>query len=113
MAHAHTSDGEDSMSPLLSTCCWQLKASPSVLALALLALLSTDVRAEDPLPAGLIMPVRADRMEGVASRLEQLIKKPLRRFEVARGYDPARKERFTLVCDFNPDGHAAASDKYE
>jgi membrane-bound ClpP family serine protease len=70
-------------------------------------------RADNDVPAGIIIPVHSARMWEEAHRFELAVKKPLRRFETARGLDPARKERFTVVCDFNPDGQAGASDNYE
>ncbi len=80
---------------------------------AAFAYLTPAVRADDAPPAGIIVPVRADHMWQDAQRLELAVKKPLRRFETFRGLDPARKEVFKVICDFNPDGQPSGSDKYE
>jgi membrane-bound ClpP family serine protease len=89
------------------------RAAPFLLVLAALAACTAPARADVDAPAGIIIPVHSARMWEEAHRFELAVKKPLRRFEAARGLDPARKERFTVICDFNPDGQAGASDNYE
>ena len=91
----------------------QSRAVLSVLVVAVFGCLAPTVRADNDMPAGIIIPVHSSRMRGVAPRVEQAVKKPLRQFETMRALEPKLEARFTVVCDFNPDGQPAASDKYE
>ncbi len=89
------------------------RTSVHLLILAALVCPTPSARGDDAPVAGIIVPIRADHIGRDAQRLELVVKKPLRRFETHRGLDPARKEVFTVICDFNPDGQASSSKEYE
>jgi membrane-bound ClpP family serine protease len=82
-------------------------------AAVLLALLTPrTLPAEERRNAGLVAPIPATITTEAANRLRSAVYGPLRRYEDERNRDPKNTGSFYLICDFNPDNRANASDDF-
>jgi membrane-bound ClpP family serine protease len=79
------------------------------LLLNLALLLPAAARAADPPADGLIVQVPAAITSESTNRLRSVLYGPLKRFEAGAARQGGR---FTLVCDFNPDGRRARCDDF-
>ncbi len=62
--------------------------------------------------AGLVAPIPTTITTEAANRLSSVLYGPWRRYEDERNRDPKAAGNFYLICDFNPDNRANASDDF-
>jgi hypothetical protein len=78
----------------------------------LLACSAHHLAAQERHDAGLVVPIPTTITTEATNRLRTAIYGPLKRFETQRGRDAKQAGVFRLVCDFNPDGRANASEDF-
>ncbi len=81
-------------------------------ALLLALLLPGSLPAEERPNAGLVAPIPSVVTTEATSRLRSAVYGPLRRYEDERNRNPKNVGGFYLLCDFNPDNRANASDDF-